>query len=43
LQRKKILTLDDLYSFFEKKKRNVTFSSEESGYKIGVLVPAQFE
>ena len=43
MQRKKILTLDDLYSFFEKKKRNVTFSSEESGYKIGVLVPAQFE
>lgn len=38
-----MLTLDDLYTFFSKKKKNVNFDSKETGYKICVRTPALFE
>lgn len=41
--KKKILTLEDLYSFYSTKKRSMTFSAEKQGYQIGVMVPATFE
>lgn len=43
VQRKKLLTLDDLYSFYLNKNENCNFSSKETGYKLSVQVPAQFE
>lgn len=43
IQNKKLLTLDDLYNFYFNKNENCTFSSKETGYKLSVQVPAQFE
>ena len=43
VERKKLLTLSDLYNFYAHKKENFTFSSAETGYKLSVQVPAQFE
>lgn len=43
MKKKKILTLEDLYSFYSTKKRSMTFSAEKQGYQIGVMVPATFE
>lgn len=43
IERKKLLTLSDLYNFYASKSENLTFSSEETGYKLAVQVPAQFE
>lgn len=43
IQNKKLLTLDDLYNFYFSKNENCTFSSKETGYKLSVQVPAQFE
>lgn len=43
VERKKLLTLSDLYNFYASKNENLTFSSMESGYKLAVQVPAQFE
>jgi hypothetical protein len=40
---KKLLTLDDLYNFYFVQNKNCTFSSKDSGYKLSVQVPAQFE
>lgn len=40
---KKILTLEDLESFYSKYKRSTTFSSKKSGYQLAVQVPASFE
>lgn len=40
---KKILTLEDLVSFYSKYKRSTTFSSKKSGYQLAVQVPASFE
>ena len=40
---KKILTLEDLVSFYSKYKRSTTFSSKKSGYQLAVQVPAIFE
>lgn len=41
-KKKKLLTLEDLYSFFEENDKSVQFSSKESGYQLAVQVPAQF-
>lgn len=41
--KKKLLTIDDLYSFYAQGSRSVKFSSKESGYQIAVQIPAQFE
>lgn len=43
IQRKKLLTLDDLYDFYFRKNESCVFSSVETGYKLSVQVPAQFE
>lgn len=43
VERKKLLTLSDLYNFYSSKSENLTFSSAETGYKLAVQVPAQFE
>lgn len=43
VERKKLLTLSDLYNFYASKNENLTFSSAETGYKLAVQVPAQFE
>ncbi len=37
--KKKVLTLDDLYSFFEQRNQTTVFSAKESGYNIAVQVP----
>lgn len=42
-QNKKLLTLNDLYNFYFSKNENCIFSSKETGYKLSVQVPAQFE
>ena len=36
--KKKVLTLDDLYSFFEQRNQTTVFSAKESGYNIAVLM-----
>ena len=41
--KKKLLTLDDLYSFYLEQNKTCKFSSEESGYQLSVQVPAYFE
>lgn len=41
--KKKILTLEDLYDFYFKQNKSITFSSKESGYQLSVQVPASFE
>ena len=41
--KKKVLTLDDLYSFFEQRNQTTVFSAKKSGYNIAVQVPAKFE
>lgn len=43
MKNKKILTLDDLYSFFSQQNQTVNFNASDSGYKIAVQVPANFE
>ena len=40
---KRILTLNDLYNFYFSKNENCNFSAKETGYKLSVQVPAQFE
>jgi hypothetical protein len=40
---KKLLTLNDLYNFYFTQNKNCTFSSKDSGYKLSVQIPAQFE
>lgn len=40
---KKLLTLEDLYSFYSQKKKSMTFSSDKSGYNIAVQSLATFE
>ena len=40
---KKILTLEDLKSFYSKYKRSTTFSSKKSGYQLAVQIPTTFE
>ena len=40
---KKLLTLEDLYSFYSKKKKSISFSSEKSGYNLAVQTMAVFE
>lgn len=40
---KKILTLEDLESFYSKYKRSTYFSAKESGYQLAVQIPATFE
>lgn len=42
-EKKKILTLADLYNFYSNKNENCIFNSAETGYKLAVQVPAQFE
>ena len=41
-KQKKLLTLEDLVKFCEEKKMH-SFSAQETGYKLAVRVPAQFE
>lgn len=43
MNKKKLLTFDDLYNFYLNQNQTCTFSSKESGYQISVQVPAQFE
>lgn len=40
---KKLLTLEDLYSFYSQKKNSMTFSADKSGYNIAVQSLATFE
>lgn len=40
---KKLLTLEDLYSFYSQKKKSMTFSADKSGYNIAVQSLAIFE
>ena len=40
---KKLLTLEDLYSFYSQKKKSMTFSADKSGYNIAVQSLATFE
>lgn len=40
---KKLLTLEDLYSFYSQKKKSMTFSADKSGYNIAVQFLATFE
>ena len=40
---RRLLTLDDLYSFYNNKKRSITFSADKSGYNIAVQSMATFE
>lgn len=41
--KKKILTLNDLYCFFDQKNQTTVFNAKESGFNIAVQVPARFE
>lgn len=41
--KKRLLTLDDLYSFFSSSNKSFNFSSNKSGYNIAIQVPATFE
>ena len=41
--KKKLLTIDDLYSFYLEQNKTCKFSSEESGYQLSVQVPSYFE
>ena len=41
--KKKLLTIDNLYSFYLEQNKTCKFSSEESGYQLSVQVPAYFE
>ena len=41
--KRKLLTLDDLYSFFDSQNKSMSFSASASGYNIAVQVPAVFE
>lgn len=40
---KKLLTFDDLYNFYNQKKRSMTFDCEKSGYNIAIQTKATFE
>ena len=40
---KKLLTLEDLYSFYSQKKKSMSFSADKSGYNIAVQSLAKFE
>lgn len=40
---KKLLTLEDLYSFYSQKKKSMSFSADKSGYNIAVQTKAVFE
>jgi hypothetical protein len=40
---KKLLTLEDLYSFYSQKKKSMSFSADKSGYNIAVQTKAIFE
>ncbi len=40
---KKLLTLEDLYSFYSQKKKSMTFSADKFGYNIAVQSLATFE
>lgn len=40
---KKLLTLENLYSFYSQKKKSMTFSADKSGYNIAVQSLATFE
>lgn len=41
--KKRLLTLDDLYSFFSSSNKSFNFSSNETGYNIAIQIPAMFE
>ena len=41
--KRKLLTLDDLYSFFDSQNKSMCFSASKSGYNIAVQIPAVFE
>lgn len=41
--KKRLLTLDDLYSFFSSSNKSFNFSSSETGYNIAIQIPATFE
>ena len=40
---KRLLTLDDLYSFFANQNKTFQFNAKDAGYNISVQVPAVFE
>ena len=40
---KRLLTLEDLYNFYNKKKKSLKFSADKSGYNIAVQSLAKFE
>lgn len=40
---KRLLTLEDLYSFYSQKKKSMSFSADKSGYNVAVQTKAIFE
>ena len=40
---KKLLTLDDLYDFCVMQNKTYSFYSKDSGYKIAVQIPSNFD
>lgn len=40
---KRLLTLEDLYDFYSKKKKSLKFSADKSGYNIAIQTKATFE
>ena len=40
---KRLLTLEDLYNFYSKKKKSMKFSADKSGYNIAIQTKATFE
>ena len=43
MSKKRIYSLDDLYTLISKDKANYSFNSERTGYQLAVQIPAQFE
>ena len=43
MAKKKLLTLDNLYSFYFNKNKTCKFSAKESGYQVSVQIPTEFE
>ena len=40
---KKLLTLDDLYTFYSTKKKSMNFNADKEGYNLAVQIKGNFE
>lgn len=43
MEKRKLLTLDNLYNFYLNQNKTCSFSAKNSGYQISVQIPTQFE